>query len=161
MTFKKAIASYFCKCAVFRGRSSRSEYWWPELLQQSGWLALLPISFMSANLYLPEWTIILWAFAVFAIGIPKFAVFVRRLHDLDLTGWWLLLLFFIALIANLAGKWGETDEVATLSVILYLAVFFGWLWVVCVRGTKGDNRFGPDPLASATTSDASVPVTQS
>jgi uncharacterized membrane protein YhaH (DUF805 family) len=54
--------------------------------------------------------------------LPGVAVSVRRLHDLDRSGWWLLL--------TLTG----------IGIILLL------IWD-CMRGTPGPNRFGPDPLA--------------
>jgi uncharacterized membrane protein YhaH (DUF805 family) len=54
--------------------------------------------------------------------LPNVAVGVRRLHDTDRTGWWLLLVF-IPLIGA-----------------IILIVWF------CTMGTRGYNRFGPDPL---------------
>lgn len=60
-----------------------------------------------------------WHLAVF---LPGLAVAVRRLHDLDRTGWWLFLIF------------------TGIGIILLL------IWD-CMRGTSGSNRFGPDPLA--------------
>jgi uncharacterized membrane protein YhaH (DUF805 family) len=56
-----------------------------------------------------------------ALMLPGIAVSIRRLHDLDRTGWWLLILFTI------------------IGAILLLVWF-------CMRGTVGPNRFGPDPL---------------
>ena len=56
--------------------------------------------------------------------IPNIAIAIRRLHDLDRTGWWILL-GFIPLIG-----W----------IILLI-------WYV-TKGTDGPNRFGPDPLAT-------------
>jgi uncharacterized membrane protein YhaH (DUF805 family) len=57
-----------------------------------------------------------------ATQLPLLSVEVRRLHDLDRTGWWLLLVF-IPLIGWI--------------------VLFVWF---CMRGTTGKNRFGEDPL---------------
>ncbi|MGI8526014.1 MAG: DUF805 domain-containing protein [Pseudolabrys sp.] len=57
-----------------------------------------------------------------AVFLPSLAVGIRRLHDLDRTGWWTLLVF------------------TGIGVILLL------IWD-CLRGTPGPNRFGPDPLA--------------
>ena len=57
-----------------------------------------------------------------ALFLPGLAISVRRLHDLDRTGWWLLLL--------------DYDH----RGIILLLVWF------CMRGTVGSNRFGPDPL---------------
>lgn len=55
--------------------------------------------------------------------LPSLSVCVRRLHDTDHSGWW----YWICLIP--------------LVGIIILLVF------LCTRGTWGDNRFGPDPLA--------------
>jgi uncharacterized membrane protein YhaH (DUF805 family) len=54
--------------------------------------------------------------------IPDIAVYVRRLHDTDRSGWWLLL-FFVPLIGAIV-----------------LIVWF------CTQGTHGYNRFGANPL---------------
>lgn len=56
-----------------------------------------------------------------AFLIPGLAVAVRRMHDQDKSGWWLL----IALIPIIGGIW---------LLVLY-----------CTEGTRGPNRFGPDP----------------
>jgi uncharacterized membrane protein YhaH (DUF805 family) len=60
-----------------------------------------------------------------ALFLPSLAVSVRRLHDLDRSGWWILLVFVILI---------------------------GWIVLIvwnCTKGTPGPNRFGPDPLAGA------------
>ncbi|WP_375196889.1 DUF805 domain-containing protein [Sphingobium sp.] len=57
-----------------------------------------------------------------AILIPYIAVAVRRLHDTDRSGWWLLIVFF-PIIGSIV-----------------LLVFF------IMGGTRGPNRFGPDPV---------------
>lgn len=59
--------------------------------------------------------------AMLALLLPSIAVAVRRLHDIDRSGWWLL----IGLIP-LAGA-------------IVLLVFY------CTDGTRGPNRFGADP----------------
>ena len=65
--------------------------------------------------------------ALFALAtlLPSLGVSIRRLHDLDKSGWWLLLAF-LPLIGSL--------------ILLY--------WLI-QRGTGRDNRFGPDPFAAA------------
>ena len=64
--------------------------------------------------------------AIFALAlfVPSLAVSVRRLHDTNRSGWWLL----ICLIPLVGAIW--------------LLVLF------CLRGTSGENRFGPDPLTT-------------
>ena len=54
--------------------------------------------------------------------LPSLAVTVRRLHDTNRSGWWVL----ITLIPYIGG------------IILLI--------LLCLKGTEGDNRFGEDPL---------------
>ena len=63
--------------------------------------------------------------ALVSLGLflPGLAVAVRRLHDVDRSGWWLLLAF-----------------VPLIGIIVLIV----W-W--CTEGTRGPNRFGPDPKA--------------
>ena len=60
---------------------------------------------------------------ILGLLIPSLAAGVRRLHDTDRSGWWLLIAF-IPLVGAIV-----------------LLVFF------VLEGNKGDNRFGPDPYA--------------
>ena len=75
----------------------------------------------------PTTGIVALVFVVFLFGmiLPGLAVSVRRLHDLNQSGWFYLLVLIPGLGA------------------LGLAIWF------CFRGTQGDNRFGPDPLGGA------------
>jgi uncharacterized membrane protein YhaH (DUF805 family) len=75
------------------------------------------IMLVCALLAIPYCVYALWAI------IPGLAVTVRRLHDLDKSGWHLL----IGLIPLVGG------------IILLI-------WY-CTEGTRGPNRYGPDPLA--------------
>jgi uncharacterized membrane protein YhaH (DUF805 family) len=62
-------------------------------------------------------------FIFFALLVPAIAISVRRLHDIDRTGWWVLI-------------------GATIIGHILLLVWF------CTKGTAGRNRFGPSPLAA-------------
>lgn len=95
----------------------------------------------------------LFALATF---IPGIAVSIRRLHDVDRSGWWLLLttapyLVGLALAANGIAT-GTVNGLVILGGILILVgaiagiVMLVW---VCSKGTIGTNRFGPDPLDSS------------
>ena len=121
MNFSQAIASGFSNYVTFRGRAARSEFWfWCLFAGLVGLVAnLIDISIFGMNSVTP-----VAAIASLALLLPGLAVSVRRLHDIDRTGWWLLLVFTI---------------IGTF-VLLY--------WD-CVQGTDGPNRFGPDPLAAA------------
>ena len=66
--------------------------------------------------------------------LPTFAVTIRRLHDLDRSGWWIFLSF-----------------VPLVGAIILLIWF-------CTKGTSGPNRFGPGSLAMEAMSTAPRPV---
>lgn len=74
---------------------------------------------------------------------------IRRLHDRDRSGWWLVAYYVLptayskVIQSQLApGIALHVLEIPTLAVAIWAFVD---MW--CLRGTIGDNRFGPDPLA--------------
>lgn len=84
--FPEAVKRFLSKYAVFTGRASRSEFWWGFLFFELASLALtllasiLDISNAASSIVI---TVIL--------GIPLVAAAVRRLHDSNKSGWWVLL----------------------------------------------------------------------
>ncbi len=116
MNFVQAITSGFNNYVGFSGRAARSEYWYWTLFVIVASLvagiidALLGLGFIGAIVSL-------------ALFLPGIAVSIRRLHDIDRTGWWLLIAF-------------------TGIGLIVLVVFD------CIKGTPGPNRFGPDPLGA-------------
>ena len=84
MTFSDSIKTCFSKYATFEGRAKRSEYWW-------FWLLTFAVG------YIP---VIGWIASLSAI-IPIIAAGVRRLHDTNHCGWWLLCpIYNIVLLAT-------------------------------------------------------------
>lgn len=118
MTFQQAIASGFRNYVNFAGRSVRSEFWYWTLFV---WLVSISTIILDSALF-PNVSGSplngVWTLATF---LPGLAVWVRRLHDTNRSGWWLLIAF-------------------TIVGIVFLVVW------ACMRGTPGANRFGPDPL---------------
>lgn len=110
----------------FSGRSRRKEYWMFVLgiiivaILLGIVEGIVGLSGMVAGVYGPLTTIFL-----LAIIIPSIAVQVRRFHDQDKSGWFVLL----SLIPFVGG----------LIVLVFM----------CLEGTKGPNRFGPDPKDTA------------
>ena len=78
----------------FKGRASRSEYWWFVLFT-------IIVNFIATAFpsdITPNPTSIIVSLAIF---LPSLGVIVRRLHDLGKSGWWILLA--IIPIVNLIG----------------------------------------------------------
>jgi uncharacterized membrane protein YhaH (DUF805 family) len=94
-------------------RAPRSEYWWFALFW---FLTYIPTLVLIA-LIQTAWPLLGWFLLV---GVPMLSVSVRRLHDTDRRGWWMLIGF-----VPLAG--------------LVLLVFY------CLPSGHGPNRFGPQP----------------
>ena len=131
MSFIEAVKSYFLKWNDFKTRSCRSEYWWATLFI---FFASYLVSFMTGY-----FIGVTFAFAGFSedaiitlvgiatliiqvfIIIASTALVVRRLHDVDKSGWWYLLIF-------------------TIVGAIPLLIWF------CRKGSDGRNRFGEDPF---------------
>ena len=117
---------WYIKCwknyAVFQGRARRKEFWMFALFNFVICMALSMIGslFIDSIGMAGQIPYYIYALAVF---IPNLAVLVRRLHDVNKSGWW----YFIILIPLIGAIW--------------------MLVLLCTEGDKGDNKYGPDPKA--------------
>ncbi len=111
MEFMEAVKHCFNNYFNVQGRASRSEYWWFFLFNCLVHLVLGLLSLGTLNAI----------YELFVLA-PQITVSVRRHHDGNRSGWWLLL-YIIPLIGFL--------------VHLY--------WFI-QKGTDGPNSFGEDPL---------------
>ena len=116
--YLKVLRNY----ANFEGRARRKEYWMFVLFNMIFAIIamvidnVLGITYGYELFYGPFYTI-------YALGmlIPTLAVLVRRLHDIDKSGWWV----FISLIPIIGGIW-----------LLILTI---------MDSTPGENEYGPNP----------------
>jgi len=112
------------KYADFSDRAPRAEYWWFYLLIVVTYLVTTIVdSVIGTGGALGPYGIVTLV-VILGLLVPSLAAGVRRLHDTDRSGWWLL----IALVP-LVGA-------------IVLLIFF------MLEGIKGPNRFGPDPYAA-------------
>jgi uncharacterized membrane protein YhaH (DUF805 family) len=120
MGFVEVIKGGFRNYIGFKGRAARSEYWYwtlfVYLLLIVAWLIDMTVFGFNTTGVNP-----MTVLATLATLLPTLAVSARRLHDIDRSGWWALLIF---------------------TVIGYI-VLIVWAFM---RGTVGTNRFGSDPL---------------
>ena len=111
--------------AVFKGRARRKEYWFFILFNLIASVVLTVIDFMTGFLD-PELGIgLLSGLYSLAVLIPSLAVTVRRLHDTDRSGWWLLL--------------GLVPLLGAIVLLVFMLL----------DGTPGDNRHGASPKGVA------------
>ena len=106
----QAIQLGFQNYANFSGRSNRSEYWWWPLFVVVIYFAL---NFLGA--IVPLLGIVTSLFGLVTL-LPGLALGARRMHDIDQSGWYLL---------------------------LWLLPIIGWIWfliLACQRGTEGPNK---------------------
>lgn len=107
----------------FRGRLSRRQFWLYGVLALlglavlgQGLLGIARVRAQTADLIVN--LLLVW---------PALAVSVKRWHDRDKSGWW---------------------------VLVNLVPVIGWIWALIDngfrRGSAGPNRFGEDPLSAAT-----------
>jgi uncharacterized membrane protein YhaH (DUF805 family) len=116
MTFTESVSVCFKKYFVFQGRASRSEYWWFQLI--------VAPAFFIFEITESESSPFSYLFLVIAILtlIPAISAGVRRLHDTNKSGFYLLL-GFIPFIGGL--------------ILLFFLI---------TDGTKGKNQYGENPL---------------
>ena len=84
MSFGESITTCFRKCAEFKGRASRAEYWWFVLFAV---LAYLAVGIVATALENAAPTVLL----LLGLLLPSLSVAVRRLHDTGRPGWWYLI----------------------------------------------------------------------
>lgn len=123
MNLPQAVLSAFKNYTTFTGRAARSEFWyWVLFWILAAWvLNILDIAIFGAATIARNGLYPLYSIFTIIAFLPSLAVTVRRLHDVDRSGWWI----FILLI-----------PIAGFLVLLY--------WY-CSKGTPGMNRFGPEP----------------
>lgn len=117
MNMQEAVRSVLSQYAGFSGRARRSEYWYFYLATLIAYVVALIIdNILGISLF----TIIV----ALAVIVPSIAVGVRRLHDTDKSGWFLLI--------------GLIPVIGTIVLI----VFF-------VTDSGPDNQYGPNPKGAA------------
>ena len=143
---------------TFSGRMRRREYWWKMFLIFSvlvgvivSVLALETIAKAIYRIDMPADVKSMLAVGVILVtvlcAVLAIPVSVRRLHDLNLSGWWYLAVFFLPRFIPDA----PIRSVASIALLLILGG---------IDGTCGPNRFGPDPKGRTTRCDVETEVVQ-
>ncbi len=114
VSFSQAISMAFNKYCDFNGRASRSEFWWWQLFTAIlGWVFAIIGYSINAT-----WLSSIVSLALF---LPSLGLAVRRLHDIDKSGWWYLL--------------------CLIPVVGWIVLIVWW----CKESQPFDNQYGPVP----------------
>jgi uncharacterized membrane protein YhaH (DUF805 family) len=117
MTFGEAVRSGFDHYVKFDGRASRPAFWW--------WVLFVVLASVGANIIdLAIGAPVFSAIVGLGLLLPNLSVAIRRLHDTDRTGWW---------------------------VLIWLIPLIGWIVLLVFylqQGDAGENRFGPPPATA-------------
>lgn len=120
--FGEAVKQAFSNGFVYRGRASRSAYWWFVLFEAIAFVVLELLFVIPAATHSNPVIVlfgIIVSIAWIYIALVGLALTIRRLHDIDRSGWWVL----IGLVPFVGG--------------IVLLVFS------LLEGTPGPNRFQP------------------
>jgi uncharacterized membrane protein YhaH (DUF805 family) len=96
--YLKVLQNY----ATFKGRASRSEYWYFVLFNV---IFSIVLGFVSGIVDLP----ILYTIYSLVLLIPSIAVAVRRMHDVGKSGWFILIPIYDLILACTQGVKGENE----------------------------------------------------
>lgn len=115
MSFTEAIQSGFDHYTTFNGRASRSAYWWWTLFAI---LASIVANIIDAAIGAPILSLIVGL----GLLLPGLSVAIRRLHDTNRSGWWIL---------------------------IGLIPIIGWIVLIVFyvqESDPGENQYGPPPV---------------
>ena len=139
LNLPEAVKICFKKYFDFKGRASRSEYWYFVLFVVIGYAIGFGLIFIAEQLF--------WLLAIFiiAIIIPWISVGVRRLHDINKSGWFIAL----PLPAGVIEVIFSLNRQTTLEIIFAIIGFCCSIYLLilyCSAGDNKQNRFGKNPL---------------
>lgn len=153
LSFGEAVRQFYGNYTNADGRAQRSAYWWVQLYQSILLVVFFVVILMAdggpgffeglVEATTPEDITSIWAglgfsgkaagYCILIFGLvnflPGIMLSIRRFHDLDRSGWLVLVFFFVG----------------NLPVIGILASLANIIWFI-FPGTVGSNTYGPDPL---------------
>ena len=138
----------------FSGRINRAKWWLAVLIYFIIGVILAVLGIAAGQGTGMQIVSVIINLVVFISGL---AVGIKRLHDRNKSGWWLLvfyvvpgILIVIGLVLATAGALGGSASTGVLGLVLNLAALGLMIWAFvelgCLRGTIGANQYGPDPL---------------
>ena len=141
MEFGEAVKTGLHKWLDFKGRARRSEFWW-----FSFFVGLIKCAGKFLDGFF-QWTI--GDFKVFSsmvsilFFLPISALLIRRLHDIGLSGWWVVgyyVLYAIILLSTYVDVHNSILFIVNTAIVL---ICFLFLLAAFIDSQKGANKYGP------------------
>ncbi len=164
MNMQTSVKTCFKKFITLKGRASRSEFWWFALFVMVTGYALklfIDIPIFGYEFLSPVAPIS--GLSSIITFLPWICVIIRRFHDVNVSGWWILSFYVLVIVFSLfitviiaTSIFSYIDSLVILAVIVIISIASLIIIIVgpitglvflCKKGTAGDNRFGADPLA--------------
>lgn len=147
MGFGESISVCFRKYVTFSGRANRAEFWWWYLFTfLLGITATLTDLALGVPLHEDGAASVACRLLTM---LPTLAVMVRRLHDIDMSGWWIGAYFVVVTPFLFVVEGGPLSGGARVLVGLWALVVCCFTIVMVIaslyRGTRGPNRYGRAP----------------
>ncbi len=143
----------FGRLFSFSGRTTRLNYWRIYLASTAALAVVGCAGFFLATSFQIGALSAISLIGAAPIAWIGWARAVRRLHDRNKSGWWLLV-FYAPVVAALALKnpWVSANlsdaALAAVSFAALALLAWGFVELGLLRGTRGPNQYGPDPLAA-------------
>jgi uncharacterized membrane protein YhaH (DUF805 family) len=86
------------------------------------------------------------------IGTPLFAwvyfaTSIKRLHDRDKSGWWMVPFFVVpGIYGQFEDRLADSYLMLLPGIVVFIFFFWGFFEMYCLKGSRKTNRFGPNPL---------------
>lgn len=154
----QSVKTCFRKYADFSGRASRSEFWWFMFF---GFIPMIVFEVVDLQVFsfLPEGeytqtftTTMLSSFGItnglfgtltaLILLVPSLAVTARRLHDVNITGWWQLLIYGSLFIDLPFNQRPEDDPMLYIPTLVMMLIFLTFVVIWLRKGTPSLNRYG-------------------
>jgi len=146
MNFKIAVIKCLIDYKNFHGRSQRAEFWWFAFFCLMVQIITLFLDTAARRILSDSFVGIFSFIGFLALLSPTLAVSSRRLHDINKTGWWQLILFPVYTIQ--VSEFFAPTSTQNPNLIIGLFGLVGFVGVIilivfwCKSSMKSENKYG-------------------
>lgn len=171
---KKQSMTILKRLYCFSGRATRKEFWLTVLGLAAVEIVVGVVVAVLQAIGLDFVAIPIGVVVIIAVLVASVANVFRRIHDLGLSGFWMIYLSFVGLPCMYVAYVMDADESAKLVVsrikdvgspwlgwilaIIFWPVgsFFGLLIILLSQGQNSDNKYGPNPYLEEVATDVTA-----